>query len=129
MTESTTDDAQFDARYGDVAGAVDELRDAVLNAGPSEDEHDQAMDALDQAVPGFFRLLTKVFANYVNNQAGALDPSTVTAAVKLVERVGEQARDAAFDSGARVLGGAINRLAVTLSVLGEVEWVDKTPDA
>jgi len=129
MTTPTTDQEQFQARYGDVKSAVDELRDAVLNPGPSEDEHDQAMEALDAEVPGFFRLVTKVLANYVNNQPGELDEAAVAAAVQLVKRVGEPARDAAFASGARVLGGAVNRLAVALSVTGEVEWEDKTPDA
>jgi hypothetical protein len=119
-TPQDTDAAQFTARYADVKEQVDKLRDGLLNYGSSLPEHRQSLAAINGAVPEFFMDATLALANYTNNQA---------ALVALMENEGEDARAAAFESGADVIGGALNDLGISLREAGDLQWHDHTPDA
>jgi hypothetical protein len=124
-----TDAQQFDRRYGNVTEAIDKFRDALMVAGPSKDEHMQALRAVNSAVPTFFLSASFALATYTNNQEDAADDDTVQAFADLIAEDGEAARTAAQNAGADVLAGAVNDLGIALRVAGKAQWVDKTPDA
>lgn len=125
---SETDAQQFDRRYGDVTEAIDKFRDALLNAGPSSDEHRQALRQVNTAVPGFALDALFALATYTNNQEAEADEATVAAFAELVRANGEAAREAAYEAGADVLAGSLNDLGIALRVAGRVDWTDKTED-
>lgn len=128
MTTPETDAQQLARRF-DLKDKVDALRDAIYVPGPSMQEHLAALRVVNDAVPAFFLTAAFALGAYLNNQPGEVDAETIDALVYLSEEYGEDARGAAFDSGARVLGGALNDLGVALSLAGKIEWEDKTPDA
>lgn len=124
---SETDAQQFDRRYKNVTEAIDKFRDALLNAGPSLDEHKQALHQINAASPLFFMGACYALASYSNNQEDVASEETVDAFVALLQE-NEEARERAFEVGADVLGGAINDLGVALRLTGKINWEDKTPD-
>lgn len=126
-TPQTTDAAQFSTRFGDVKDALDAVRDALLNAGPSLDEHKQALAKVGSKDKTFFMDACLMFANYVNNQAGELDQYTLDAVVAFVGDH-RDAADAAHKAGADVLSSSLERLEVAARVSGLAKWTDHTPD-
>lgn len=127
MTTPTTDEQQFADRY-DLKTSIDKLRDAVYVAGPSMQEHLASMREVNADVPDFFLTLAYALGAYLNNQPGEVDPATEEAVVYLVQTYGTDARSAAFNAGADVLGGALNDLGIALRKAGKIKWEDKTPD-
>jgi hypothetical protein len=104
--------SQLNERH-DLKTATDELRDAVLEAGPSKDVHRTAMREISAADPEFFLDFTLAFANYVNDQPGEVDDDTEAALTALFT----DHRDTvvvAHDAGAARLAAALENLGIAL---------------
>lgn len=131
MTEPTppeSDAEQFTRRYADTKDAVDGVRDALLNAGPSVDEHRAALSRIDEENPGFALAALLTFASYVNNQPGELDKETLGEVVSLWRDYGAPVIESANNVNASVLAVALGRLGIALRNAKLVEWTDGTPD-
>lgn len=126
MTTPTTDEQQFEDRYG-LKTSVDKLRDAIYNGGPSMTVHLDRLKLVNTAVPEFFMTAAFSLGAYLNNQPAELDNGTVEAVTYLIENYGVEARAASFEAGADVLGGAINDLGISLRKAGKIKWDPKTP--
>lgn len=109
--------SQLSDRYGDVREAIDELRDAVLEAGPGPEVHRDAMRQISAAHPDFFLDFTLALAAFVND-GGEVDDATVEA----VDALYVSSRDVvvtAHDAGAARLAAALESLGVTLRITGK----------
>lgn len=86
MSEPTS---QLEERYGDLAVAADELRDAVAEAGPNDEEQERVLEVLADKHPQFLSHLVRLISLRASDDASEITAASASGKI-VVKLVGDQ---------------------------------------
>ena len=120
--------SQLEERYGDLAEAVDELLDAVSEAGPNADEHERVLEELADAHPKFIVHLMRLAALRKNDDTSEITANSPAgkAVVKVTEDQGDKVVAALQKQKANRMLAALVAVGVSARLNGLTKW---TPPA
>jgi hypothetical protein len=126
-----TETSQLNERHGDLAAAVDELLDAVAEAGPNEDEHEAVLLRIAEQEPAFFVHVSRLAAHRKNDDASAItaDSAAGKAVVKVCDDQGASVVDLLQDQHADRLLAALVNLGISARLNGLTKWEPPAAEA
>src|SRR4051812_21156352 len=121
MTNPTS---QLEKRYGDLSDAVDELLDAVSEAGPGSDEHERVLEAVADKHPKFVVHLMRLAALRQNDDTSPItaDSPAGKAVVKLTEDQGDKVVATLQKEKANRVLASLVALGVSARLNGLTQW-------
>ena len=127
MTEPTS---QMQERHGDLAAAVDELLDAVAEAGPNEDAHEAVLLRIVEQEPGFFLHLARLGAYRKDDDTSPVtaDSAAGKLVVKVCDDQGPSVIDLLEDQHADRLHAALVNLGISARLNGLTKWKPPEPE-
>jgi hypothetical protein len=119
-----TETSQMQERHGDLAAAVDELLDAVAEAGPNEDEHEAVLLRIVEQEPSFFLHVARLGAYRKDDDTSPIsaESSAGKLVVKLVDDQTDSVIDLLQDQHADRLHAALVNLGISSRLAGLTKW-------